>query len=116
MKGDPATSLGDAQAYAASTLPLRGAAIATALLVAAFCASGVGTFGLGPHAEFLGGLGALPAEVVASLPHAEPDNALSIPTWAVHVSSVAEFIFAMNLVRRTWVVSVGVSRHFLSHS
>jgi hypothetical protein len=30
--------------------------------------------------------------------HTEPVNALSIPTWAIHFSSVFEWLFAMNLV------------------
>ena len=30
--------------------------------------------------------------------HSEPVNALSIPTWAIHFSSVFEFIFAMNII------------------
>lgn len=30
--------------------------------------------------------------------HAEPRNALSIPTWIVHFSSVYEYLFAMNLI------------------
>ena len=44
-------------------------------------------------------MGNLPSDFVSSLglPE-EPVNALSIPTWAVHFSSVAEFIFAMGLV------------------
>ncbi|XP_048132502.1 uncharacterized protein LOC125314412 [Rhodamnia argentea] len=36
--------------------------------------------------------------VGSSLQLAEPANALSLPTWAVHVSSVAEWITAMALV------------------
>ena len=32
-------------------------------------------------------------------PHSEPSNALSLPTWAVHVSSVTEWCLAMRLVR-----------------
>jgi hypothetical protein len=99
VKGDPLTSQEDSAAYSASTLPLRAGALVIAASVAAFCASGVGALGLGPHDGFLGGIGALPAEAVAGLAHAEPENALSIPTWAVHVSSVAEFVFAINLVR-----------------
>ena len=30
--------------------------------------------------------------------HSEPENALSIPTWAIHFSSVFEWLFAMDLV------------------
>ena len=32
--------------------------------------------------------------------HSEPDNALSIPTWAIHFSSVFEFVFAMDVIWR----------------
>lgn len=53
------------------------------------------------HSAFLFGAGDLPADAVAALPwvsHAEPVNALSIPTWAIHFSSVFEFLFAMSLI------------------
>ena len=53
------------------------------------------------HAPFLFGLGNLPGDMAMSLPwvsHTEPENALSIPTWAIHFSSVIEYVFAMNLV------------------
>ena len=30
--------------------------------------------------------------------HSEPVNALSIPTWAIHCSSVIEFVFAMDII------------------
>lgn len=49
------------------------------------------------HTPFLWGIGNLPEGVLGLQ---EPVNALSIPTWAVHFSSVAEFIFAMGLVWR----------------
>ena len=32
--------------------------------------------------------------------HSEPINALSIPTWAIHFSSVFEFLFAMDVIWR----------------
>ncbi|GAB0489107.1 hypothetical protein MMPV_000323 [Pyropia vietnamensis] len=37
--------------------------------------------------------------------HAEPANALSLPTWAIHVSSVAEWLIAMGLAWRYAAVS-----------
>ncbi|PRW56088.1 ycf49 isoform X1 [Chlorella sorokiniana] len=37
--------------------------------------------------------------------HAEPANALSLPTWMVHVSSVVEWIVAMGLIWRYGEVS-----------
>ena len=36
----------------------------------------------------------------AAILHAEPQNALSLPTWAIHVSSVIEWTAAMALVWR----------------
>jgi hypothetical protein len=55
------------------------------------------------HAPFLFGIGNLPDDFITSLAwvsHNEPDNALSIPTWAIHFSSVFEYLFAMNLIWR----------------
>lgn len=37
-------------------------------------------------------------QAAASLLRDEPGNALSLPTWAIHVSSVAEWIIAMSLL------------------
>jgi hypothetical protein len=54
------------------------------------------------HTPFLAGLGNVPDAVVYnSMPwitHAEPSNALSIPTWAIHFSSIFEYLLAMHLV------------------
>lgn len=36
--------------------------------------------------------------LITKVSHTEPVNALSIPTWAIHFSSVFEWLFAMNLV------------------
>jgi Protein of unknown function (DUF2499) len=64
----------------------------------------VGPSILDGHSAFLAGIGNLPTEFVEqSLPwvtHTEPANALSIPTWAIHFSSVFEYLIAMNLVWR----------------
>jgi hypothetical protein len=57
--------------------------------------------GVEGHSQFLLGLGDLPENLVTQLPwlsHNEPINALSIPTWAIHFSSVFEYLFAMGLV------------------
>jgi hypothetical protein len=59
------------------------------------------SLGLGAHSEFLFGLGDLSPAMATSLPwvtHTEPVNALSIPTWAIHFSSVIEYLIAMSLV------------------
>lgn len=59
------------------------------------------SIGFGVHSPFLFGAGGLPADMAASLPwvsHPEPENALSIPTWIIHFSSVFEYLFAMGLV------------------
>jgi Protein of unknown function (DUF2499) len=42
----------------------------------------------------------LPA--LAALVHEEPGNALSLPTWAIHVSSVLEWCAAMLLNLPAW--------------
>jgi hypothetical protein len=78
----------------------RYAAFATAVGFAIACAIGP-MVGFEAHSAFAFGLGNLPADTVASLPwvtHAEPANALSIPTWAIHFSSVIEYLIAMELV------------------
>ena len=57
--------------------------------------------GLEQHSALLFGLGNLPADLLSGLPvalHAEPANALSIPTWLVHFSSVFEYLFAMGMM------------------
>jgi len=53
--------------------------------------------GLGVHAPFLADGGGL-ADISASA--AEPVNALSLPTWLVHWSTVLEWLVAMSLVWR----------------
>lgn len=68
-----------------------------------FVALGTTTLGYEDHSQLLGGFGNIPSDWTARLPwirHAEPENALSIPTWMVHFSSVYEYLFAMNLIWR----------------
>uniref|UniRef100_A0A061R910 Ycf49-like protein n=1 Tax=Tetraselmis sp. GSL018 TaxID=582737 RepID=A0A061R910_9CHLO len=63
-------------------------------------ASFLGGAGAPMTAEALGSINELPAPLAwLSVPlHAEPSNALSLPTWAVHTSSVIEYLVAMGLV------------------
>jgi Protein of unknown function (DUF2499) len=78
----------------------RNLALGAFGLFAVFCALGP-SIGFQAHSSFLFGIGDLPTDMTASLPwvtHPEPDNALSIPTWMIHFSSVFEYLFAMNLV------------------
>jgi hypothetical protein len=82
--------------------PSKGRNVALGLGAAfgALCAFGP-SMGLPGHAPFMFGIGDLPADTVFSLPwvvHTEPENALSIPTWAIHFSSVFEYLFAMQLI------------------
>lgn len=67
------------------------------LAVVVTLASGIPVFGWEAHTLFLGGFGALPAE---TLPAVEPVNALSIPNWMVHFSTVFEWLIAMSLAWR----------------
>lgn len=41
---------------------------------------------------------AIPDAASAFTTHTEPANALSLPTWAIHVSSVTEWVAAMALM------------------
>jgi hypothetical protein len=69
-------------------------------LFALACAAGT-SLGFEAHSPFLFGLGDLDAATTMGLPwvtHNEPVNALSIPTWGIHFSSVIEYVFAMSLV------------------
>jgi hypothetical protein len=80
----------------------RLAALGVAGTFFAFMAAGP-SLGFDVHSAFLYGAGNLGPDTVASLPwidaaRVEPENALSIPTWAIHFSSVFEYLFAMNLV------------------
>lgn len=82
--------------------PNKGRYIAFGLGAAfgALCVFGP-SLGLTGHAPFMFGIGDLPTDTVFSLPwvvHTEPENALSIPTWAIHFSSVFEYLFAMQLI------------------
>ena len=60
--------------------------------------------GLGVHAPFLGGVGDLTAGAWG-VGFSEPENALSLPTWVIHVSSLLEWLVAMGLVWRIGLVT-----------
>ncbi|KAI2503754.1 hypothetical protein MHU86_10735 [Fragilaria crotonensis] len=78
----------------------RVVALGCAGLFAAACTLGPG-LGFEAHSPFLFGIGDLSEEATLALPwvtHSEPINALSIPTWVIHFSSVLEFLVAMKLV------------------
>jgi len=75
---------------------VKNVAIAWLAAVIFFLASGVGLWGFQAHTPFLAGLGALDVGSLA----AEPVNALSVPNWIVHWSTVFEFLFAMTLAWR----------------
>jgi len=77
------------------------AAIGVAAIVYTYVAAG-GV--LDAHTPYLGGLGDLPAGLW-SAGFAEPANALSIPTWVIHISSLLEWLVAMGLVWRIGTLS-----------
>jgi hypothetical protein len=90
----------EADASMESTRVQRYAAGVLALAVFGSAFAGP-QLGLEAHSPFLFGAGALPDSLLAASPlplHAEPVNALSIPTWAIHFSSVFEYLFAMGMV------------------
>eukprot|EP00448_Togula_jolla_P010408 CAMPEP_0170594000 /NCGR_PEP_ID=MMETSP0224-20130122/13759_1 /TAXON_ID=285029 /ORGANISM="Togula jolla, Strain CCCM 725" /LENGTH=484 /DNA_ID=CAMNT_0010918013 /DNA_START=21 /DNA_END=1475 /DNA_ORIENTATION=- len=75
-------------------------------LAAAVVALAVGTSaGFEAHTPFLAGVGALGPDQVLFPSVQEPVNALSVPTWIVHFSSVFEFLAAMTLAWRYAEVS-----------
>jgi hypothetical protein len=76
----------------------RYPAFAVFALVVLFTAIGPSA-GFEQHSAFLFGLGNLESNPLDALSvAAEPANALSIPTWAIHFSSVFEWLFAMGMV------------------
>ena len=77
----------------------RYPAFAVFALVVLFTAAGP-SLGFEQHSAFLFGLGNLDANPLAGVlsVQSEPANALSIPTWAIHFSSVFEYLFAMGMV------------------
>ena len=42
--------------------------------------------------------GSVVSSLIASAKHGEPDNALSLPTWVIHTSSLIEWLVAMSLI------------------
>ena len=80
----------------AGTARLRSAATALGVLSALSAIAVVASGGAEIHTPWLGGVGNLPAGLWAS----EPANALSIPTWIIHTSSLVEWLVAMGLAWR----------------
>jgi len=76
---------------------IRAASGVWAAAAVATLAAGIPFFGAGAHTLFLSGFGALPSGMV---PVTEPVNALSIPNWMVHFSTLFEFLIAMSLAWR----------------
>ena len=60
---------------------------------------------LGSHTAYLGGIGNLPEGMWTLGFFDEPANALSLPTWVIHLSSLLEWLVAMGLVWRLGTVS-----------
>jgi len=73
------------------TARLRAAALACGSLAAFSAVAVYAAGGAAVHTAWLGGVGNLP---VALWP-AEPANALSVPTWLIHTSSLVEWLVAM---------------------
>jgi hypothetical protein len=79
--------------------PLRAVSLAIFGGFAAICALGPTVLGAQLHSAFLFGLGDLSSTVdLPWVTHSEPVNALTIPTWMIHFSSVIEYLIAMELV------------------
>mmetsp|Transcript_38157 Transcript_38157/g.119790 ORF Transcript_38157/g.119790 Transcript_38157/m.119790 type:complete len:555 (-) Transcript_38157:4-1668(-) len=92
----------EAEPKNAGAFKAAAAAYGVAAFAGFFALSGAVDFlpKLEAHTALFGGIGNLPADMVSSfgLAHPEPINALSIPTWAIHFSSVIEYVVAMRMV------------------
>ena len=80
----------------AATARLRTAAYALGAAAALSAVAVVASGGAEVHTAWLGGAGNLPRGVWAT----EPANALSVPTWIIHTSSLVEWLVAMGLAWR----------------
>lgn len=79
----------------------RAAASVLVVMCGLAIAAGVAIFHWQAHDLFLSGVGDLSSDTIAGFTSVkEPENALSIPTWAVHFSSVVEFLVALSLIWR----------------
>ena len=74
-----------------ATERLRTAATAFGGLAALSAVAVVASGSAAVHTPWLGGVGNLPSAVWAT----EPSNALSVPTWIIHTSSLVEWLVAM---------------------
>ena len=84
------------RAPAADEASLRAAATALGSLSALSAVAVFASGGASVHTPWLGGIGNAPA----GLWPAEPSNALSMPTWFIHTSSLVEWLVAMGLAWR----------------
>ena len=97
----PATEPGASSLWGSPVLKVIGGAAAATVALTWAAAGGE----LGAHTAYLGGIGNLPEGAWTFGAFAEPDNALSIPTWTIHVASLLEWLVAMGLVWRIGTVS-----------
>ena len=77
--------------------PRDGCRDPTAESVCAPSPHAAASLGFEANTPFLFGLGNLPGAESIGLFANEPANALSLPTWAIHFSSVFEWLFAMQV-------------------
>lgn len=96
---------GGASASSAGAERLRTAATALGALSALSAVALFASGGAAVHTPWLGGVGNLPT----GLWPAEPANALSVPTWIIHTSSLVEWLVAMGLAWR-YAEAVGEPR------
>jgi hypothetical protein len=91
----------------------RFPALAIFALVVAATAAGP-SLGVEQHSAFLYGIGNLgenPLAGVLDSVRSEPINALSLPTWAIHFSSVFEWLFAMSMRRSSTLPLISTHLH-----
>ena len=97
----------------APMVKLVGALTSLAFLTAlypAVAAGGGGGGGALVHTPYLGGFLDVPPSVLPwSSPHPEPENALTVACWIIHISSLVEFLVAMGFCWR-WAEVTGNPR------
>ncbi len=105
--GDDAVEMPESYASYAPMMKLVGILTFLAFLTALYPAVATGDGGGAlVHTPYLGGFLDLPPSILPwTPPHPEPENALTVACWIIHISSLVEFLVAMGFCWRWAEVS-----------
>jgi hypothetical protein len=102
--GDESVEMPESYSSYAPMISLVGILTSLAFLTALYPAIASG--GSLVHTPYLGGFLDLPPSILPwTSPHPEPDNALTVACWIIHISSLVEFLVAMGFCWRWAEVS-----------